>query len=94
MKEEIVFNEINVTESQVIDFEAHPVWMEFKSTVEERLQRCEDILGASSDMNEILRNQGEKLSLQFFLILPELMKRDIEIEAQKEAQKQPDTEEE
>ncbi len=71
-------NELNITLDQIETFESSLVWKEFLKTINERKELIEDVLDTSSDINEILRNQGQMLSMKFIMTLPDLLKVDVE----------------
>jgi len=68
---------LEISESQVKDFVSHIVWREIVSTIEDRIKICNHNLANNQVLNEIIKEQGELLSLQFLLTLPQLLVEEI-----------------
>lgn len=77
MEQEQKEREILCTSKQVNDFELNPVWKEMMKDVEDRIDINNMELQTKSDLNTILRAQGDLLACKFFLLLPELLRQAI-----------------
>lgn len=70
--------EIQFGPRQIDDFERSLVWKEIVKTVEKRIYINECELRSKSDLNTILRAQGDLVACEFLLVQPELLRQAIE----------------
>jgi len=83
MDEEQKEPRINISLGQVDAFENNPVWKDFAEIVRRRIEIDNNVLRSTSDINTLLRNQGDLVACEFFLNQPSALRE--EIIAQQEA---------
>jgi len=77
-EEQLGEEEIQFGVGQVDDFEQNLVWKEIVKTIKKRISINNGELRSKSDLNIILRAQGDLVACEFLLVQPELLRLAIE----------------
>ena len=72
--------------SDIESFEQNLVWKEIVRTVQLRIDILNNELRTKTDLNDILKAQGEMLACEFYLIQTTLLKQDLKEQEEEEKQ--------